>query len=571
MSLEVALERIQACRKKSGKLLDLSNLRLNKIPKEVSSLTQISTLFLSGNQLTEIQCLDNLKNLTILYLSNNQFTEIQGLDKLTNLKTLYLSNNQLTEIQGLDNLTNLTTLDLSSNHLTEIQESIFEFTNLKSLYLEANKISILPESISRLTKLERLYLDENQLNILPKSISQLTNLIKLDLHKNLFKEFPKHLLDLNQPIVWKDVWNREGINVYGNPFNSPSPKVIKQGNKAIKEYFEQKEKSGEELLSEAKLILLGDGRSGKTSLANRLLGKDLPTEADRTQGVDIIIGEYSFPLANGKDFKLNIWDFAGQDKYKTLHQLFYTESSVYILVAESGKTNTDFDDWLQTAELFGEGSPLIVVLNEFKAGIGMGSFDERYWKKQFPDLLKEVLTVNLLTKNNFSNVEEYIHLLAQTLSHTKYPFPSNWAAIRRILNGRRNEQYISLKEYFEICSKNNLPERESALILSSVLHKIGDCLHYQQSELLKQIIILNNEWATDAVYKILDDNIIAEEKFGFFDQEDTIRIWESDDYRDMRPQLIELMQQFKLAYKLPGKKEYVTPSLLPLSQPENFM
>ena len=122
------------------------------------------------------------------------------------------------------------------------------------------------------------------------------------------------------------------------------------------------------------MILLGDGRSGKTSLANRLLGKDLPKEADRTQGVDIVIGEYSFPLANGKDFKINIWDFAGQDKYKTLHQLFYTESSLYVMVAESGNMTTDYDDWFQTAALFGEGSPLVLVLNEFKA---------RYWYGQF--------------------------------------------------------------------------------------------------------------------------------------------------------------------------------------------
>ena len=107
-----------------------------------------------------------------------------------------------------------------------------------------------------------------------------------------------------------------------NPFDSPPPEIIKQGDKAIREYFDQRKYSGEELLNEAKLILLGDGRSGKTSLANRLLGKELPKEADRTQGVDIAIGEYSFPMANRMDFKINIWDFAGQDKYKTLHQLF---------------------------------------------------------------------------------------------------------------------------------------------------------------------------------------------------------------------------------------------------------
>ena len=289
---------------------------------------------------------------------------------------------------------------------------------------------------------------------------------------------------------------------------------VANGNEAVREYYKQ-HKKGDELLLEAKLILLGDGRSGKTSLANRLLGKELPAEEDRTQGVDIIIGAYTFPTANGSTFKLNIWDFAGQDKYKTLHQLFYTESSLYVMVAESGNNTIDYNDWFQAAALFGEGSPLLLVLNEFKTGIGMGSFDKTYWKKQFPELLKEVFTSNLKTKANFPIVEEHIQLLAQTLPHTKYTFPSNWAAVRRVLNERRNEQYISLKEYLQICKDNKLPERESALILSSVLHKIGDCLHYQKSELLRQIIILKNEWATEAVYKILDDKEVAEDKCGF--------------------------------------------------------
>jgi len=426
------------------------------------------------------------------------------------------------------------------------------------------------KSLKKLTKLTYLSLYNNQLTEI-KDLEELTQLTTLTLFENKLTQIPEYLLGWGQPIYWEKGFEKTGIFVSSNPFTSPPPEVIEKGNKAIQEYFDQRKKTGDELLNEVKLILLGDGRSGKTSLANRLLGKNMPQEADRTQGVDIVIGEYSFKLANGRDFKINIWDFAGQDKYKTLHQLFYTESSLYVMVAEAGNMTTDYDDWFQTAALFGEGSPLVLVLNEFKAGIGMGSFDSNYWKKQFPELLKEVFTVNLGTKENFSAAEEYIRLLAQTLTHTKYAFPSNWAAIRRVLNERRNEQYITLKEYFKICKDNDLPERESALILSSVLHKVGDCLHYQKSELLKQFIILKNEWATDAVYKILDDKIVAEQKYGFFDRSDIERIWNSGEYVDMRPQLLELMKQFKLAYQLPGKEEFVTPPLLPPASPEGFL
>jgi internalin A len=554
------------------KLSELVTLNLfgNEISeiRALGSLEKLKELNLGKNYLTEIKGLENLTSLENLMVYDNQIHEITGLEKLIRLNKLVLSSNNIREIKGIEHLTNLNLLGLGGNELIEIK-GLESCTQLKSLYLWRNKIRE-TKGLETLTELTDLDLSENKCEII-EDFTSLSRLTRINLSDNQISEIPKSLLTLDLPIHWNKGNNEDkGIFLENNPFTTPPPEIVMQGNEAIQEYFEQREKSGEELLNEAKLILLGDSRSGKTSLANRLLGRDLPREADRTLGVDIAIGEYMFSLANSKDFKINIWDFAGQDKYKTLHQLFYTDSSVYVMVAESGCNTVDYDDWFQTAALFGEGSPLILVLNEFKSGIGMSSFDSNYWKKQFPELLKEVFVVNLGTKQNLPPLEEFIRLLAQTLPHTKYGFPSNWAAIRRILNGRRNEQYISLKEYLKICAENNLPERESALVLSSVLHKVGDCLHYQKSELLKQFVILKNEWATDAVYKILEDKIVAETKRGFFDMSDLKRIWDTVEYQDMRPQLLELMKQFKLAYQLPGKEEFVTPPLLPSARPESF-
>lgn len=632
MSLKIALERIAKAKNNGVTKLDLSKLELNIIPNELSNFIQLKNLNLRNNNISEIKGLKDLKNLEFLNLSENKITQFEELENLTNLVRLNLDSNRIIEINGLNNLLKLKKLSFNNNQITEITglEELIQLKNLEINFNQINEIKVLNKlnqlnkldlignqikeiknlenlnqlielnlggnkiseikGLEKLTKLLHLYLWGNNLKKIKgieklkqlvqitlgqnkltdiKGLENLKQLKRIALNDNLLTELPEEILSLGIPIFLVSGFEEDGIYLNANPFTNPPPEILKQGNNAIHEYFVQRKKSGEELLNEAKLILLGDGRSGKTSLANRLLKKNLPTECDRTQGVDIVIGEYSFDLANGKDFKINIWDFAGQDKYKTLHQLFYTDSSLYVMVAESGKISTDYDDWFQTAALFGEGSPLILILNEFKDGI-TNSFDSNYWKKQFPELLKEVITVNLGTMENFTTAEEFICLLARTLPHTKYSFPSNWIAVRKILNERRNEQYITLKEYLDICKKNNLPEKESALVLSSVLHKVGDCLHYQKSELLKQFIILKNEWATEAVYKILDDKIVAEKKCGFFDLSDLERLWNSAEYEDMRPQLLELMKQFKLAYQLPGKNEFVTPPLLPPGRPVNF-
>ena len=62
----------------------------------------------------------SLTNLTTLELWYNQITDISALRSLTNLTTLELWYNQITDISALRSLTNLTTLDLENNQITAL-------------------------------------------------------------------------------------------------------------------------------------------------------------------------------------------------------------------------------------------------------------------------------------------------------------------------------------------------------------------------------------------------------------------------------------------------------------------
>lgn len=574
--------------------LDLKNNGLRG-GRFLEKLPQLYLLNLSYNNIRDGQFLEKLPKLNVLNLSYNDLSGGHFLEKLPQLHTLHLRYNSLSDWRFLEKLPLLRTLDLSGNRLSDWRV-VEELPQLQSLYLSGNSISDghflenLPELktldlsdnkisdwrfLEKLPQLQTLHLRGNSISD-GHFLGKLPNLTQIDLSKNHIKDLKfleSFLREKKMEIVWNDYsyevdnWQ---INVKDNPLENPPLEIIKQGNTAILEYFRQKEKSGTSLLNEAKLILLGDGRAGKTSLANRMLGKELPKEADRTQGVDIIIGEHTFPLPEDKTFKLHIWDFAGQDKYKPLHQFFYTEGAVYVLVADSGNAGTDYDDWFQTAQLFGTGSPVLVALNEFRDGVGFGTYDPEHWQKRFPGLLKEHFLVNLKTQKNFEPLKKAIHFQAQNLPHTQVEYPKNWAAVRQELERRRDENFISLGEYLNICKANDLPEKESALVLSGVLHRIGVCLHYQQSPLLRQHVMLKNEWATEAVYRILEDQVVAEDKKGFFNWEDLKRIWSDEAYCDMQPQLLELMQQFKMAYPLPNSQEYVAPPLLPPAPPQGW-
>jgi len=99
-----------------------------KIKKPTGELTKadlekVTFLSLDNNQLTELpKGLEKLTQLTTLELRNNNLTEVKGLEKLTQLKRLRLDDNRLTDVKGLEKLTQLKELKLWPNpDLTKAQ------------------------------------------------------------------------------------------------------------------------------------------------------------------------------------------------------------------------------------------------------------------------------------------------------------------------------------------------------------------------------------------------------------------------------------------------------------------
>ncbi|MEG3959645.1 leucine-rich repeat domain-containing protein, partial [Microcoleus sp. herbarium2] len=106
------------------------------------SLTNLTTLDLYNNQITDISFLGSLTHLTELDLYNNQITDISFLGLLTNLTELDLFDNQITDISFLGSLTNLIILNLGCNQITDIS-ALRKLTHLKKLELFDNQITAL--------------------------------------------------------------------------------------------------------------------------------------------------------------------------------------------------------------------------------------------------------------------------------------------------------------------------------------------------------------------------------------------------------------------------------------------
>ncbi|ORX86937.1 hypothetical protein K493DRAFT_237724 [Basidiobolus meristosporus CBS 931.73] len=79
-----------------------------------------------------------------------------------------------------------------------------------------------------------------------------------------------------------------------------------------------------------KVVLIGDGGVGKTSLRNQFIHKRFTNAYKATIGADFIAKEVN--LDDGKTFMLQIWDTAGQERFQSLGVAFYRGADACILV-----------------------------------------------------------------------------------------------------------------------------------------------------------------------------------------------------------------------------------------------
>jgi len=561
------------------------NLWYNKIGAEgaaaLSALTQLTSLDLGNNQIgaAGAAALAALTQLTSLNLWNNQIGDegAAALAALTQLTSLKLWNNQI-GAEGaapLAALTQLTSLDLLNNKIgDEGAAALAALTQLISLNLEDNQIGAVgATALAALTQLTSLDLSNNPV-VETTPFATLRRLTSLNLKETKVQDLSplRPLLERGLEAKWKEHESGNGIHVYNCPLIHPPPEIVKRGQAAVLNYLREIVAQGEDNLYEAKVLILGDGGAGKTSLMRRLYRADLPlpAEEESTKGIDI--HRHTFTNAAERPFHLNVWDFGGQQIYHATHQFFLTKRSLYILVDDTRNSSQAVQDegfkyWLELIEALSEGSPVLIFQNE-KAGRSK-SIDAAGIKGRFTNV-KDIYRGDLEHADAADMLAEAIRFHVQQLPHVGEAVPARWLEIRAELADRKQQDpYISRKDYFQIYGRHLELDETKALQLSRYLHDLGVFLHFQDDPLLARYVFLKNEWATEAVFNVLDDEP-TKARSGYFTRADCQRIWAHSTYGDLHPELLALMEKFELCYKLADQPTdtWLAPQLLSPSTPE---
>ena len=566
----------------------LSNLkRLRKINltrnnvKDFSILTKLKnlkSLHIKRNTSADFNTISFIQSLEELDLSSNGISDLDFLIPLKNLSHLNLRGNEVSHIKALENLENLKSLDLRSNVLHKI-DPIKKLKNLISINLRNNRIKDI-SPLKNLFNLEYLDIGNNEIRGTVAVLRRLQNLSQLDISFNKINDISslEHLIYRKKlPLAhFSGVQNKQWIKIEENPITNPPIEILYRSPEAIENYFKQLKEQGEDHLFEGKLLIVGEGGVGKTSLMRKLTLDNYPIpnkEENPTLGINVHNG-WAFQI-NDKIFKANLWDFGGQEIQYNTHQFFLTRRSVYVVVLDARKEHNRLDYWLNIINLLGKRSPVLIVHNKLNSPafkkLNFQKYIDRYKEKVDIGYLTVDLASEYDIDGKFEIVKETVQRYLSNLPQMGTYIPKQWIAVRNELQEILEQgkyHYISLNEYLSICYRNELIIEKDCLTLSGYLHDLGILLHYQEDPFLRDVLILNPKWALDAIYSLLMNRQVIN-NWGKFDLDTLSKIWRTKGYNFSEAKyLLQLMlkEKFEFCYKIESPREekriYFIPQLL---------
>jgi internalin A len=342
-------------------------------------------------------------------------------------------------------------------------------------------------------------------------------------------------------------------------FQKPHLSRAPLGQLGSEEIFERNSKP----LNEFKLVLIGRGGVGKTTLVHRLVTGNYK-EFKRTPGINIT----QWPIIiGGHSGRAHIWDFGGQEIMHGTHRLFMTERALY-LVLVSGREGTEDHDaeyWLSMVRSFAGNVPVIVLLhkwNDYRFELNRELLREKYGR----DIV--FIETDSSTAHGISILREQIRQLAARLPGTQAEWPSTWRRVKDELS-QQKKNWMTFDDFLSFCHERGITNRNDKEALAESLHDLGLMLSYQKDEALRDFGVLNPRWVIQGIYNMLNATVLRYAG-GKFNLETFGKVLSAKEYpKELHPYLLALMRKFQLCHPLDEKGEnYLIPELLTKEEPK---
>ncbi|KAL4228149.1 hypothetical protein ACF0H5_013582 [Mactra antiquata] len=579
--------------------LEIGNNRFSKVPDVVTKMKNLNKLNIQHMLLAELpEDIGNLVNLKILHASGNCFTSLpESIGKLSELTELQLSGIQWVKLSGnqenvsyqqfyyqilkkrierwiramdKDHNDIFQMFDENSNGVLDIQEvgkmnaAMFNlFPRFGYKGKEAPDESTpdgFPRQILGCKKLSLLQMTYQGFTKVPKEICELKNLVELHVSHN------PNLLSI--PAEISTLPNMKKLELEDCPLLKTPPREIREKGFSYTYAYLKRLSSGAVLSKKTKLMFVGLGGAGKTSLVKSLISRTGKAELEQGEGITDGIDIQTWRVTHdNSEITYNIWDFAGQTVYYNTHQFFLSPNrAIYILLwnVRLGYEHAGLDFWLSSIKVQAPDAPVFVI----------GSHIDQVNKTELPIeemrvRYPQVVGFHFVSSYTGQGIKELKKKLFDVTLQQQYMgenIPAVWFTFEKIIEQKKKtENVVDYSVIEQLANKSGIFESSEIFQAVQFLHDLGSVQHFS-NEYLKAKVVINPQWIVDVMACVVSvkNEVIKDGRLRhtYLDM-----IWK--DYpKKMHTWLLRLTEEFDLTFKLKDEQVNLVPCLLPESKPK---
>lgn len=378
----------------------------------------------------------------------------------------------------------------------------------------------------------------------------------------------KDLADLNLDFLaldLKKVWSGQKIGKHAKNYLKTYSSIITRNPIALRRAILYEEIT--EYSQSVRVLLLGSGGAGKSSLADRLQANPIQQFKSSTQGIDYLNHQSLKLEEKHPDFKLEtndldlyLWDFGGQTIFHGLHSAFLHENCVYVLVVDSRHEQAP-DEWLhQIRHLAGNQANVLLITNEYENC--KTQQNQKRLLREFPDLLngQSFFYFSCLMPESGA-FKVFLKKLIQVSSESRRAIFKSTLDIRDELSTRyQSEVFLNLDEVEEIIADKVEIEGYRPSTLTQ-LEQLGFIIPAKGEK-----YCLNPVWVVDNAYKVLYSDEVRN-NHGIISLNAIRKILNCSDKYQAEILVRDLLQERALCCAI-SKTEYFFPDAASTNEPD---
>ena len=384
-----------------------------------------------------------------------------------------------------------------------------------------NSRQAIPSEIKKLQELRYLSISTSSNPIeLPDWLHELPHLKKVNLRNCRICKIPYSLVKTGLRFIVENHRFHDytsGIYLYGASLQEGDINLFSQPREVIEEYYRNRIEA-DEAANECKVIFLGDGEAGKSSLIERIMHDKFEDDSLPTDGVNMkkwsVYPNGELLTVDNKPLTIRFLDFGGQEIMHSMHRCFLTSHTVYVVVCES-RDDAEIDSvaarWMETVQAFAPGCPIILALN--KSDLNPHVTVNERTLKAINSAYRHMLHTS--AKSGYG-VEQLTEDILQEVPSCLQQMSGNkgFLGLKRELEDM-DADYILPEQFRQRC--NHFEIKES--VREGLLNWFQDLgVAYSYKTMFQSIYVLNPAWLTNGIYRL-----ILRTSYGGFLKHSTIR------------------------------------------------